>query len=73
MLTIGRNVLSDPSRVIQSARFVQEEVRPCEGWTAQHRTAQRSMGKSAICQHLQLAVPPGSSLTVHEQGLAQRQ
>jgi hypothetical protein len=27
MLTIGRNVLSDPSKIIQSARFVQEEVR----------------------------------------------
>ena len=26
MLHIGRNVLSDPGKVIQSARFVQEEV-----------------------------------------------
>lgn len=26
MLTIGRNVLSDPSKIIQSARFVQEEL-----------------------------------------------
>jgi hypothetical protein len=38
MLTIGRNVLSDPSKIIQSARFVQEEVRSNVEVTAQHST-----------------------------------
>lgn len=27
MLFIGRNVMSDPNKVVQSARFVQQEVR----------------------------------------------
>jgi hypothetical protein len=43
MLHIGRNVLSDPTKIIQSARFVQEEVR------RRRRCWRRVRARACVC------------------------
>jgi hypothetical protein len=53
MLTIGRNVLSDPTKIIQSARFVQEEVGRCTG---QERLNQQQLSARLWSCNLQCAV-----------------